>query len=113
MTVKATSRSSYYQHVITGKAETQRERILACLLDSAVPLNRRQISELTGIPINAVTGRVNALMEKDRDGYAFVVKAYDGRDPVTRRPCEYLEAATVVYRTGPDGQMQFVMGAGA
>lgn len=108
--VNPTSRQAFREHVEEGRARTQREIILECLRSSSVPINRRQISKITGIPINAVTGRVNELMEKNSDGWAPVRKAYDGRDPVTKRPCEFLEPSSVVYRVDPDGQMRFSLG---
>ena len=105
LSVKNTSRRAHHEHVLDGKATTELARILACIRDSAVELNRRQISELTGIPINAVTGRVNSVLEdKDlRDGLmkadretgkrkpALIRVAYELVDPVTHRSVEYLE----------------------
>jgi hypothetical protein len=110
LTVKPTSKQAFREHVEERKARTQREIILECIRDSSVPINRNQICKLTGIRINAVTGRVNELLQKNADGWAPVRVAYEGRDPKSNRPCEYLEATTVVYRTKPDGQVQFVTG---
>ena len=93
MTVKATSRSSYYQHVMEGKAKTQRERILECLEASTNPLTRLQISYITGIRLTSVCGRVNALIENKQ-----VSIAYDGVDPATDRPAEYLRSCVVQRR---------------
>ena len=71
--VKPTSRSSYYQHVkekylpnrdMEGQAKTQRERILECL-ENSKPLTRLQISDITGIRLTSVCGRVNALIENN------------------------------------------------
>lgn len=111
MGVRGTSRSAYQEHVVAGKAETQRERILECLRDSATPLNRRQIHKITGIPINAVTGRVNALMEEKDGAPALVHKVYDGRDPVTGAPCEFLEAVHRTFKLDEEtGQWAFELG---
>ena len=87
--VKSTSRSSYYQHVIEGKAKTQREQILECLKDSK-PLTRLQISDITGIRLTSVCGRVNALIENGQ-----VSVDHEGIDPATNRPAEYLTAELV------------------
>ena len=65
MTSTYTSLSSYRHHVLNGKATSQRNQILDCLFESTVPLSRRQIKELTGLEINAVCGRVNALLKSD------------------------------------------------
>jgi hypothetical protein len=114
MAVRGTSRSAYQEHVVSGKAVTQRERILECLRDAATPLNRRQIHKLTGIPINAVAGRVNALMEEKAGNHALVRKVYDGRDPVTGAPCEYLEAVHRTFKLDEEtGQWTFELGGKA
>ena len=86
--VAQTSRGAYYEHVLNGGARTQRERIMALWDFMQIPLNRRQISELTHIPINAVCGRVGALLEAD----ALVVSHTD-LDPETNKRVEYLEPA--------------------
>ncbi len=93
MGVKETSRAAYQEHVRSGRAKTQREIILELLEKKWVPHNRRQISLLTGIPINAVCGRVNALLE---DGALRV--AYVDEDPVTGKRVEYLEPAPMQAR---------------
>ena len=82
-----TSRHAYAEQVVSGRATTQRERILECLKASAVPLTRRQLSELTRIPLNAVCGRVNVLVT---DGLARV--AFEDEDQVTHTRAQFLEA---------------------
>lgn len=98
--VTATSRSSFYDNVISGKARSDRERIFLCVADHQVPINRRQISELTGLPINIVTGRAYELLENYRKEneykYGDLVVAYIAEDPVTKaRRVEYLDLAPV------------------
>jgi hypothetical protein len=85
--VKSTSIDSYYQHVIDGKARTQREKIYDCISQSSIPLTRRGISALTRIEINAVCGRVNSLIEA-----GLVQVALIARSGVTGKKVEYLEA---------------------
>src|SRR3972149_8289697 len=68
------------EHILSGKATSQRNRILACLFESAVPLCRRQIMKLTGIEINAVCGRVNTLIKSE-----LLRVAYEAVDPATGR----------------------------
>ena len=82
----STSRQSYYKHVVTGKARSQRQCILDFLEQHHIPANRRQISVMTGIAINAVCGRVNALIENGD-----VVVAYVAEDPITEKRVEWLE----------------------
>jgi hypothetical protein len=85
--VTTTSRHAHRKQIISGRAASQRERILECLRNSAVPLTRRQIAELTRIPINAVCGRVNVLVAS---GLARV--AYEDEDQVTGTRAQFLEA---------------------
>ena len=85
MTSTYTSLSSYQQHVLNGKATSQRNRILDCLFESSAPLSRRQIKELTGLEINAVCGRVNALLKSD-----LIHVVCESIDPGTDRMVEML-----------------------
>ena len=85
--VKQTSRSSYYDQVISGKAKSQRERILELLrTDNLPPHNRREISLRLHIPINAVCGRVRAMIDNGD-----IRVAYIAEDPQTNKRVEYLE----------------------
>jgi len=84
--VKPTSRSSYYDHVVSGKAKSQRERILELLrTDNLPPHNRREVSLVLRIPINAVCGRVKALIDNGD-----IRVAYIAEDPQTNKRVEYL-----------------------
>jgi chromosome segregation and condensation protein ScpB len=91
-----TSLTGYRESVISGSASSQRNRILACLFDSAVPLSRQQIAKLTGIPLNAVCGRVNELLglvkSIPEDQQEKLIKvAYERKHPATTASREYLE----------------------
>jgi hypothetical protein len=81
-----TSLVGYREHILSGKATSQRNRILACLFESAVPLCRRQIAKLTNIEINAVCGRVNTLIKSE-----LVRVVYEAVDPATNRLAEFIE----------------------
>jgi len=81
-----TSLVGYTQHVLSGKATSQNNRILTCLFESAVPLCRRQIMKLTGIEINAVCGRVNTLIKSE-----LLRVAYEAVDPATGRLAQFIE----------------------
>jgi predicted ArsR family transcriptional regulator len=87
--VSLTSLHAHQEQVVSGRAQSQRERILECLKNSAVPLTRRQISELTRIPINAVCGRVNTLVAS-----GIVRVAYEDEDQGTGTRAQFLEAVT-------------------
>jgi chromosome segregation and condensation protein ScpB len=88
-----TSLTGYRESVISGSASSQRNRILACLFDSAVPLSRQQIAKLTGIPLNAVCGRANDLLGRGKaaNRQAVVKVAYERKHPATNASREYLE----------------------
>jgi hypothetical protein len=76
----------YREHVLSGKATSQNNRILTCLFESAVPLCRRQIMKLTGIEINAVCGRVNTLIKSELARVAF-----EAVDPATGHLAQFIE----------------------
>jgi len=84
--VSLTSLHAHRDQIVSGRAQTQRERILECLKNSAVPLTRRQISELTHIPINAVCGRVSTLLVSD-----LVCIAYEDEDQGSGTRAQFLE----------------------
>jgi hypothetical protein len=84
-----TSTAAHQEQIISGRAETQRARILECLRASAVPLTRRQISELTRMPINAVCGRAATLIASN-----LVRVAFEDQDMGTQTRAQFLEAVT-------------------
>jgi predicted ArsR family transcriptional regulator len=84
--VSSTSLHAHQEQIVSGRAQSQRERILECLKNSAVPLTRRQISEVTRIPINAVCGRVNTLVASE-----LVRVAYEDEDQGTGTSAQFLE----------------------
>jgi len=90
-----TSLTSYREAVLRGATSSQRAKILACLFDSAVPLSRQQIVQLTGIPLNAVCGRVNDLLGRskvpEKQQRALIKVAYEEKHPVSGGTREYLE----------------------
>jgi len=83
--MKSTSINSYRQHVIEGKARTQREKIYDALIESPTPLTRRQIANVTRIEINAVCGRVNALVDS-----GIIIISHVSEDPITGKRVEFL-----------------------
>ena len=60
--VRQTSRTAYAEHERTGKAGSQRARILAHIASKG-PLTRQEVSHETGVAINAVCGRVKELLD--------------------------------------------------
>jgi len=91
--VRLTSLHAHTEQVISGRARTQREKILECLRQHNGSLTRRMISELTRIPINAVTGRVNAMLPADGK-IGLVRVAYEEVDPGTARVSEWIDLVT-------------------
>ena len=63
---RMTSTLAYYELKNSGKRDTQVGQILNCLKDQefSTDLTLKEISRLTGLEINAVSGRVNG-MKKD------------------------------------------------
>ena len=84
--IREASRAAHYNHVIGGKSKSQREIIMDFMERHQLPRNRREIALMTGIPINAVTGRVNALIENGE-----LIEEHFAEDPVTGQRVGYLE----------------------
>jgi|14BtaG_2_1085337.scaffolds.fasta_scaffold00447_17 hypothetical protein len=61
--VHINSKYAYGQIGDDGRKVTQAMAVKRCLEDHPPGLTRAQISEITGIPINSVCGRVNDLMK--------------------------------------------------
>lgn len=85
-----TSQKAYNDLVASGKANTQRAKILAAMLDSKrtamMSYTRQELVRDTGIPINAVCGRVKELLD------AGTIKvAFDSYCEVTGREVECLK----------------------
>lgn len=79
MNVRETSKAAFYQHSVSGALLSQRQLILL-FLEREGPHTRKQISDLTGIPINAVTGRVKELIDDRKVIDERVVKGEFGRN---------------------------------
>lgn len=79
MNVRQTSQAALYQHSISGALLSQRQFILAFLIENG-PHTRQQISDATGIKINAVTGRVKELIDSDKVTDEKTVKNAYGRN---------------------------------
>lgn len=61
--MRDTSLAAHHQHSVSGAMLSQRQFILKFLQDNG-SRTRQQISDVTGIPINAVCGRVNELLKQ-------------------------------------------------
>jgi len=66
MTARNTSRTSFNDLINSGNATTQVQQILKVLRDQPKikDLTLKEISRLTGIEINAVSGRVNSMKKE-------------------------------------------------
>ena len=84
--VREASRSAYYDQVISGRTKYQREIIMEFMKRHQLPRNRREISLMTGLPINVVTGRVNSLIENGD-----LIEEHFAVDPVTNKRVGYVE----------------------
>ncbi len=85
MTPKAISTKPYADIARAGKPVVQRQRILEEFERQNIPLNRRMIGELTGLPINIVCWRIKGMIDS---GLLEVVAEL--RDPVTDQDTELL-----------------------
>ena len=92
--IREASRSAHYNHVINGRAKYQREIIMEFMERHQLPRNRREIALITGIPINAVTGRVNALLENGE-----LIEEHFATDPVTGQRVGYVEVPYTVIQS--------------
>lgn len=63
--IRQTSLAAHHEHATSGALLTQQGFILQFLRDNG-PHTRQQISDATGIQINAVSGRVNKLIELEQ-----------------------------------------------
>ena len=64
--VRDTSIIAYQQLKSEGKELTQKQRILQLINDENRPLSRKEISAITGLEINAISGRVNTLLKEGK-----------------------------------------------
>lgn len=84
--VAGTSVTAYRRASEAGRLRGHRARLLAALRAAQVPLSRRQLSALTGIPVNAVPGAILALLDA-----GLVRKSGESVDPQTGFRAELLE----------------------
>ena len=91
MPPKAISTKPYADIGRAGKPPAQRRRILDEFRLQQVPLNRRMIGELTGLPINVVCWRVKGMLDS---GLLEIVGEL--KDPITDQDTE------VLYPTGAE-----------
>jgi len=108
MTVNPTSIRAYLERVKSrGGFKPQRDLVMICILDHA-PVTREQISNITGIKLSSVCGRVHSLIYPDP--YDKTIKG-----PVkvafrsTKRRIEYLEARWVKLEDEKLEQIRFVL----
>lgn len=50
----------------SGKAGTQRAQLFAIIAEHKNGLTRNELSRVSGVPINAVCGRVNEMLKSDQ-----------------------------------------------
>lgn len=86
--MRETSLAAHHEHSVSGALLTQQGFILQFLRDNG-PHTRQQISDETGIAINAVSGRVKKLLELELAVETRRVKNPSGKSA-------YLVEATVV-----------------
>lgn len=88
--VANTSKLAYEELIASGKAKTQRCKILQQLLiNHRTGLTRREIARKTGLELGAVAGRVNALVA---DGLA--TEDQEVKDRVTGKTVKLIKPVT-------------------
>lgn len=76
--MRDTSQAAYYQHSMSGAMLSQRLFVLQFLRENG-PRTRAQLSEATGIPINAICGRCSELIKQELATDSRKVKTASGR----------------------------------
>jgi len=85
MTVRSISLEAYKRHIASGKQETQWMKIFA-FMEDRTPMTRSEISEITGMRMSSVCGRVHELLE------AGLIREGDRRQcNITGEPAHTLE----------------------
>ncbi len=105
MPVRQVSIEAYYDLVVSGKATTQKARIMKLLIDIKRPITRHEITQWFSpynvaaghaegppIPLQSVTGHVTHLI---RDGYAR--ECGTGPDPITGNRANFVEPIREVW----------------
>ena len=72
--VATTSKMAYEDLIRSGKDNTQNGRILAAITLFPTGITRRELGQVTGIELGAVSGRVNKLVELGQIEEAGTVK---------------------------------------
>ena len=91
--VAMTSRLAYYDHLLSGRMITQRDRVMKLILRAGRPITRNEIEEAFKnhpngeIKMSRVCGRVDTLIQSD-----LVRVHHEGPCPVTGNSCQFLEA---------------------
>lgn len=83
-----TSAEAYHSLSQVHYIAPQEKRVVDAIVNQGIPLSRQMISELTGIPLHCVCGRVHSLLD------AGVLEEHGTRiDPKTRKPQKMLRVA--------------------
>lgn len=90
MTVRETSFQAYRKILADGTNESQIAIVYRALKENG-PMSRRQISKITGFEINAVCGRVNALIKR-----GICIDDETMIDPVTNKEVAVVRAYDLV-----------------
>ena len=71
-----TSFLAYQELITTGQINRKQGQILKAMIEHPFPLTNLEISKITNLPINSITGRVKELRDK-----GLVQKAYIKKEP--------------------------------
>lgn len=87
MTIHANSLATYFTLRDANQLAPKEMEVVAALVEHG-PLTRQQIPEITGMPINCVSGRVKSLLDK-----GLIEPVGTVMNPITRKPNELLRLA--------------------
>ena len=106
MTVSQTSRDAYYEHVLSGKATRQQDRIMCYMLKIGRPVTRHEMVNnyfcvgsfprraLDGgppIPLQSLCGRIDDLLGCNKTQKPdYVMVSHIGKDPITGNKAQFL-----------------------
>lgn len=96
MPVRAISVEAYAKHIDSGKQATQWMKIFA-FIEGRKPLTRSEISEMMGIRMSSVCGRINELLKAN-----MIVEGPRRQCEITGEPAHTLESFIKV----PDSNQQ-------
>jgi len=106
MSVSHTSRKAYYEHVLSGTATRQQDRIMCYMIKIGRPVtrlemvenyfcvgnypNRRALDGGPPITLRSMCGRIDDLKGTDKSDPDYVKVSHEGPDPISNNKAQFL-----------------------